>query len=247
MILPFILPFIYVPLLAGLVLTAVYGYLGVFVVDRGDIFASLALTQMAAFGSAVALLLGAEEHLLAFASTLLGAAIFALTRDRRVPRETIAAIIFAVAAAATVLALSQTIFGDVRDMLVGSILSVSRREVLVAAAIGVTASAFLRRHSPDFVFHLLLGALVTASVTFAGVLVVFAYTVVPAVAAALFARTLVKRLLLGWTVGIAVTAAAIPLSFRLDLPTGATIVSLFGVALLIAALIRVLTRRRAAL
>jgi zinc/manganese transport system permease protein len=84
---------------------------------------------------------------------------------------------------------------------------------------------------------------VTSSVAIAGVLLVFSYLIVPSVAAMLFSRSIGKRLAIGWTMGALVTAAGILLSFRLDLPTGATIVCTFGIALLFMAVIWFLTRR----
>ena len=58
----------------------------------------------------------------------------------------------------------------------------------------------------------------------------------------LFARSIGKRLALGWTVAAVVTALGIFLSFKIDLPTGATIVCTFGLALLLMALVRFFVR-----
>jgi len=85
---------------------------------------------------------------------------------------------------------------------------------------------------------------VTSSVAIAGVLLVFSYLIVPSVAAMLFSRSIGKRLAIGWTMGALVTAIGILLSFRLDLPTGATIVCTFGLALLLMAAVWAMTRRR---
>ena len=59
----------------------------------------------------------------------------------------------------------------------------------------------------------------------------------------LFAERLGPRLAIGWTMGAAVSAGGVALSFLLDLPTGATIVATFGAALLVIAGLRVITRR----
>ena len=76
-------------------------------------------------------------------------------------------------------------------------------------------------------------------------LLVFSYLIVPSVAAMLFAQSIGKRLAIGWTTGSVVTALGILLSFKIDLPTGATIVCTFGITLLLLALVWALTRRRA--
>jgi len=65
----------------------------------------------------------------------------------------------------------------------------------------------------------------------AGVLLVFTYLIVPAVAGALLAREASRRLVIGWSVGALGSVAGIAASFRWDLPTGATIVATLGALL----------------
>ena len=88
--------------------------------------------------------------------------------------------------------------------------------------------------------------MVTSSVAIAGVLLVFSYLIVPSVTAMLFARSIGKRLAIGWTMGALVTVLGVLLSFKLDLPTGATIVCTFGISLLLLAVVWWLMRRSAA-
>jgi zinc/manganese transport system permease protein len=61
----------------------------------------------------------------------------------------------------------------------------------------------------------------------------------------LFSERLGVRLAIGWTMGALVSAGGVALSFLLDLPTGATIVATFGVALLLLALYRATFHRAA--
>src|SRR5206468_8244420 len=96
----------------------------------------------------------------------------------------------------------------------------------------------------DFLFYTSFGFVVTSSVAIAGVLLVFSYLIVPSVAAMLFARSIGKRLAIGWTMGSVVTALGILLSFKIDLPTGATIVCTFGIALSLMAIVWAFTQRR---
>jgi zinc/manganese transport system permease protein len=98
----------------------------------------------------------------------------------------------------------------------------------------------------DFLFYTSFGFVVTSSVAIAGVLLVFSYLIVPSVAAMLFAHSIGRRLAIGWTMGALVTAIGVWLSFKLDLPTGATIVCSFGLALVLLALVRVFVRPRLA-
>jgi zinc/manganese transport system permease protein len=82
-------------------------------------------------------------------------------------------------------------------------------------------------------------------VSIAGVLLVFCYLIVPSVAAMLYAEGIGTRLAIGWTMGAIVSALGVYFSLKLDLPTGATIVCTFGLALIAMAAVRPLFRRSA--
>jgi zinc/manganese transport system permease protein len=268
-----ILGFLLMPFLAGLILTGIHAYLGVHVVERGVIFVDLSLAQIAALGTTIAYLAGHDLHdpvtyFWSLGFTIVGAAIFALTRvhrETRIPQEAIIGIVYAVSAAAAILAMSKAPEGTehLKDMLVGNILTVSWREIITTlilyTLVGIFHYVFRKRFLAisidanaaaasgmnvkfwDFLFYTSFGFVVTSSVTIAGVLLVFSYLIVPSVAAMLFSRRIGVRLAIGWTMGAIVSAAGILASFQLDLPTGATIVCTFGVALVILAIVRVLT------
>lgn len=123
------------PLVACLVIVAIHSYLGLHVIAREVIFVDLSLAQMAALGSAVAILAGSEpDSTAAFAYALgfttIGAAVFALTRTAghgRVPQEAIIGIVYVVASAAALLVADRTPRGGetIKDILVGSLLWVT--------------------------------------------------------------------------------------------------------------------------
>jgi zinc/manganese transport system permease protein len=263
-----ILSFLYLPFLAGLILTGIHAYLGVHVVERGVIFVDLSLAQIAALGSTIAVINGHDIHdtttyFWSLGFTIVGAAIFALTRvhrETRIPQEAIIGIVYAVSAAAAILAMSKAT-GEtehLKDMLVGNILSVSTATVVKTAVLyalvgvfhfifrkkflAISVGAHTNENEPvknvklwDFLFYTSFGFVVTSSVAIAGVLLVFSYLIVPSVAAMLFSRSIGVRLAIGWTMGAIVSAIGILLSFQYDLPTGAAIVCTFGVALAIMA------------
>lgn len=266
-------------LAASLVIAGIHAYLGVHVVERGVIFVDLSLAQIAAFGATIALLMpwsGGDPHgnaayWTSLAFTFIGAAIFATIRSRRarIPQEAIIGISYAVASAATILALSKsTSEGEhLKDMLVGNILAVSWPEVwqtaALYAAIGAFHCVFRRRFLAisldperaeadgislrlwDFLFYASFGFVVTRSVAIAGVLLVFCYLIVPSVAAMLYSDRIGPRLAIGWAMGAVVSALGVYLSLRLDLPTGATIVCTFALVLVIMAAVRPLIQRSA--
>src|SRR5438552_4650823 len=271
-----ILQFLVLPFLAGLVLTGIHAYLGVHVVERGVIFVDLSLAQIAGLGSTVALLAGYDVHsnisyFWSLAFTIVGAAIFALTkvkRETRIPQEAIIGIVYAVSAAAAILVMSKAPqeTEHLKDMLVGNILAVNWYTVIKTAIlyslVGLFHFIFRKKflaisvgaHNGtnngevanlkfwDFLFYTSFGFVVTSSVAIAGVLLVFSYLIVPSVAAMLFTYSIGKRLAIGWTMGSVVTALGILLSFKIDLPTGATIVCTFGIALVLMAIVRLFVR-----
>ena len=271
-----LLSFLIVPFVAGLILTGIHAYLGVHVVERGVIFVDLSLAQIAALGTTMASLAGHDLHdpvtyFWSLGFTIAGAATFAFTRvhrDTRIPQEAIIGIVYAVSAAAAILAMSKAPEGTehLKDMLVGNILTVSWGTVINTAVLYAAVGAFhyIFRHKflaisvgahtgaaesmPnlkwwDFLFYTSFGFVVTSSVAIAGVLLVFSYLIVPSVAAMLFAQSIGRRLAIGWTMGAVVSAAGIVASFQFDLPTGATIVCTFGVALALMALAWAAMRR----
>ena len=84
----------------------------------------------------------------------------------------------------------------------------------------------------DFLFYASFGVVVTSSVLIAGVLLVFSYLIVLALAGILLGGRIGARLLIGWVFATLVSVAAMAASATLDLPTGATVVCAFGTALL---------------
>ena len=272
-----VLNFLAAPFAASLVIAGIHAYLGVHVVERGVIFVDLSLAQIAAFGATIGLLLpftGNDPHSpvmywISLVFTLIGAVLFSTIRSRRarIPQEAIIGIAYAVASAATILAMSKATSEaeHLKDMLVGNILAVSWNEVLTTALLYVAIGAFhfvsrrkflmismepakaeaqgVSLHLWDFLFYASFGFVVTRSVSIAGVLLVFCYLIVPSVAAMLYSDRIGPRLAIGWTMGTVVSALGIYLSLLIDLPTGATIVCTFGLVLIIMALVRPMIQR----
>jgi zinc/manganese transport system permease protein len=191
-------------------------------------------------------------------ATLIGAVVLALsrTRERWVSQEAVIGVVYAVSAAAAVLLLARAPHGaeHLRSMLVGNILTVSGTEVLKTALIYALVGALhwrwrrpflLISMNPaeafrqglavrwwDFLFYATFGLVVTSSVRIAGVLLVFSYLIVPALAATALGGSMGTRLLVGWAFGGLVSVLGVTASAALDLPTGATVVCAFGLTLL---------------
>ncbi len=247
------------PFLACLILAGIHAYLGLHVIEREVIFVDLALAQIAALGASVALLFGhgldsAGSYWISLGFTLVGAAVFSLTRfkKQRIPQEAMIGITYAVSSALLVMILSRSGEGDehIRQTLVGNLLLISPAEVIKIAVIytGVGAFHYLFRkrfllisQNPgkayeegvrirfwDFLFYASFGFVVTSSVKIAGVLLVFSFLVVPSACAVLFYEAPKARLFLGWSLGFLASVLGMALSYYWDFPTGASVVCVFG-------------------
>jgi zinc/manganese transport system permease protein len=257
------------PFVVCLVLTGIHCYLGIHIVSRGVIFVDLALAQVAALGSVVALLAGYElnsnhAYIMSLGFTFIGAALFALgrLRDETVPQEAIIGIVYAVSSAMAILVLDRAPHGaeEIKSMLVGDILFVTWPQIinmfLIYLAVGILHFLLRRKFLLismdinlarrqnlwirfwDFIFYVTFGIVVTSSVRIAGVLLVFTYLVVPAACAMLFYRKVAHRLAMGWALGFIGSVLGLYASAKWDLPTGASVVSVFGVILVICAIMK---------
>jgi zinc/manganese transport system permease protein len=239
------------------------------VLVREVIFVDLALAQLAALGATVASVLEFHEgdlevYLIAFAFTLLGAAIFAFTRRARgyLSQEAVVGITYAVGSAALVLLLTRAPHGaeHMKNVLVGSLLLTTWSQVWKMAvaylAIGMLQILFARRFimiswTPnqaeerisrlawwDFAFYSLFGIVITLSVQVAGILLVFSFLIVPAVITRLFSQRMTPRLVIGWLISLLASILGLAASWGWDLPTGAAIVVAFGLLLVSAGIVR---------
>ena len=202
--------------------------------------------------------------------TFAGAAFFAWSRQRtrgHVPQEAIIGITFVVAAAGVILMLSRVAGGkeELEHLLTGDILNVTRSEVggraLLFAALAAFYATFHKRFAKissdpegafaeglyvrlwDFLFYAAFALIVVSFVRVAGVLLTFAYLIVPAVCAVMLADRWLPRLLIGG--GLAAVASLIGLyaSYKMDLPTGAAIVCACGLMLAIVGIFSALRGR----
>jgi zinc/manganese transport system permease protein len=260
------------PLAACLILPPLLVYLGLHVVKREVIFVDLALAQVAALGTCIALLMGYhfEDGITFWISlgvTFLGAALFSWSRSSRkrpVPQEAIIGITFVVAAAGVILLLSRVAGGkeELEHLLTGDILNVTGRDVLQRAILFAVLGAFygsfhkrfalisgeparafaegMRVRLWDFFFYAAFALVVVSFVRVAGVLLTFAYLIVPAVCGVTLVSGWVTRLIAGCIIATCASLVGLVASYTLDLPTGAAIVCACGLALIVVSIYAIL-------
>src|SRR5947207_8203642 len=249
--------FLWPPFLVVLCLIGIHAYFGIPVLARKVSFVDLGLAQIAALGATVAFMLGHPAQSPAtygysLAFTLLAAVLLAFTRAwaTRVPQEALIGVIYVVAAAAAMLLIDRAPQGaeHLKQILTGNILTSGLYDAAVIvplyAAVGLLHWLLRRRLTGagslvwEFVFYATFGLVVTSSVALAGVLLVFAFLIIPAAIGVLHADTRRRRLAIAWIAGSAIAVVGLAISYRQDLSTGATLVCTYGAALAIAALAR---------
>lgn len=218
--------------IAGLLVLATHIPFGMKVLERGVVFADLAVAQIAGLGVIIAGLLElAGQPLLAqgvaAASALCGAALLAWI-EHRLPevKEACIGLTFVLAASGGILLMSHDVHSGehLKDMLVGQILWVSSNQLIATALLSAVLLLiwhFQQTRLGNLGFYALFALAVTASVQLVGVYLVFASLIVPALATHRISR---RRTPYALAVGIAGYAVGLPLSAWLDLPSGATVV-----------------------
>jgi zinc/manganese transport system permease protein len=194
-----------------------------------------------------------QNYLVSLAFTMIGALLFVLFRSRRqkVPIEALIGITYAAAIALSLIVLERSATGteDIKEMLAGTILTVPPRTVLFIGVLCGTVAVihwFFKREILavtenhvearnrglkvrwlDFLFYVTFGLVVTSSVRIIGVLLVFAFLIIPAVAAMIATEGTARRIVFGWIFGLLSCVLGIEASLRLDWTTAPTIVIVF--------------------
>ncbi len=251
-----------------LVLVGIHSYLGIHVIKRKVIFVDLALAQIAALGITVAFLFGVDPssqgaYWFSFGFTIIGAAIFAISRLRhdKIPQEAVIGLVYALAAAVAVLVIDRAPHGaeHIKEIMTGNILWVRWETILLAAGVYALVGLFhflfrekfllISNHPEqafqsglnvrfwDFLFYISFGIVITHSVNTAGVLLVFVFLVAPAMATILLTDKLWLQLALGWTMGTIVSGAGLIVSYVGDLPSGPAVAATYGLVLVLVALV----------
>ncbi len=218
--------------IAGLLVLSTHIPFGMRVLQRGVIFADIAVAQIAGLGVIIGSLLEFANHpvlvqLVAVVSALCGAALLSWI-ERRAPevKEAFIGLTFVLAACLGILLMSRDVHAGehLKDLLVGQILWVSHTQLAVTALLSaalLTVWHFVQHRQNQFAFYALFAVAVTASVQLVGIYLVFSSLIVPALVT--FGRTQ-RRYLFAFAVGVTGYATGLLLSVWFDLPSGAAIV-----------------------
>jgi zinc/manganese transport system permease protein len=240
--------------LLSVVLLGIHSFFGLEIIKRGIIFTDLAIGQMAAVGAAVSLLFFNGEYLdpISLAFALLGGALIAVAARRTDSHEAFIGLLYAFGLSAVFILLSKSSHGmeTFQKLMASDILFTPLAEIaktaVVYAVLGLVLLLFYRRargFARESLFFVTFAITVTLAVRLAGVLVVFALLVAPAILALRLRKGV--PLVNAWIIGTIVNLIAIVVSYNFDFPTGYTLVCLHAFLALTGSL--VLPARRAAL
>ncbi len=201
---------------------------------------------------------GTLERIVALTFTLIAAAFFSFVAKKieKISQETVIGISYAIAAAGTLFFLGLAAGGDVHmeEMFTGSILWAEWSAIIMCMAIyaGIGIFHFILRKNFiaistnykkasesglnvvlwDFLFYASMGVVITFTVEITGVLLTFAFLIIPATFSALFFTGWGIRLFVSWMLGIVVSMLGLFVSYRWDFSCGPAIVAIMGIILI---------------
>lgn len=254
------------PLLACITMVSILGYLGLHVLEREIIFIDIALAQVVAVGAiATHLAFGAHGdsalgYAGAFGAAVAISAFYAIARREivQIPLEAVIGVSYAIAAAGALFLTGIAPGGHVhvQDMLAGSILWTTWRDILVCmpvfAAVGLCFyllrkpfGRISRDHTKagkegmkvawwDFLFYSLVSVVIALAVRIGGVVLVFAFLIIPATVSALFSSQWRTRVGIAWVVGAVGSVLGLLFADRFDFSVGPSVALALGAILVFA-------------
>ncbi len=202
------------------------------------------------------------SYVCSLAAVFAVAAFYAVARISivQISLEAVIGISYAIAAAAALFLVGIAPGGHIhiQEILSGSLLWTSRRDIILGLLVFSIAgfcfylfrkplisisNNYQRNHIAkaktvfwDFIFYLLLGVVITLSVQMGGIVVVFAYLIMPATISAIFSSRPGPQLIIIWMTAIVASISGLLFAYYLDFSIGPAIAMFLGVELVIAAL-----------
>ncbi len=253
------------------VVLILHTYIGLHIIRRTLIFSDLVLDQLAAFGALVGIGLGikygtAQSYMTSMVAVLFGAILLALIKptSKAVPREAVIGVMYAMALVASLLLADKLRGGGayVTKTLTGCMLWVSWPLVCTTIIIYIALIAFHYKFSRqfitlaenpssikneklwDFLLFLTQGIITVLIVPIAGVLLAYAFLMIPAAIAAMFTKKWAGAVVIGWSSGFIACLIGLCSSYFFDLPYGPTLVLFLGFFFVIAVFVRCLFSKK---
>jgi len=249
------------------VVLILHTYIGLHIIRRTLIFSDLVLDQLAAFGALAGIGLGIEygtfqSYFFSMVAVLFGALLLALIKpkSRAIPREAVIGIMYVMALVASLLLADKLRGGEayVTKTLAGSMLWVTWSLVCVTAVVYIllllfhykfrhkfielaeNPGGFEKERFWDFLLFVTQGIITVLIVPIAGVLLAYAFLMIPAAIAAMFTKKWGGAVIIGWTTGFVACLIGLCCSYFFNLPYGPSLVLSLGIFFIAAIIIRCL-------
>lgn len=236
------------------VVLILHTYLGLHIVRRTLIFSDLVLDQLAALGALAGIGLGIQygtgkSYLVSLLAVILGSFLLAVVKPKNklIPREAIIGIMYGLALTASLLLGDKLSGGSayVSKTLAGSMLWVTWPLVIITAVVYIFLLLFHYkfRHKFialvdnqknggdrfwDFLFFSTQGIITVLIVPVAGVLLAYAFLMIPASIAAMFTKRWRAAVFSGWAIGMTACLLGLFASYFFNLPYGPSLVLSLG-------------------
>jgi len=254
------------------VVLVLHTYIGLHIIRRTLIFSDLVLDQLAAFGALAAIGMGIEygtmqSYAASMMAVLFGAVLLTLIKSKRqvIPREAIIGIMYVLSLVACLLSADKIRGGEVyvAKTLSGSMLWVTWPLVCITAVtyillllfhykfrlkfIGLAENPQKMRNEKfwDFLLFTTQGIITVLIVPIAGVLLAYAFLMIPAAIAAMFTKKWAGAVVIGWSAGFAACLVGLCSSYFFNMPYGPTLVLCLGLVFVCAAVLRAVLNRKA--
>ena len=250
--------------LIGIVLI-LHTYIGLHIIRRTLIFSDLVLDQLAAFGAMAGIALGVKygtfgSYMSSMAAVLFGALMLAVVKPRKksIPREAVIGIMYAMALAGSLILGDKLRSGQgyITKTLAGSMLWVNWTLVCITAFIYMLLLVFhywfrykfitlaqapetMKNHGLwDFLLFATQGIITVLIVPIAGVLLAYAFLMIPAAIAAMFTKKWAYAVLIGWSTGFVACIVGLCSSYFFNFPYSPSLILSMGVFFAGAVIIR---------
>ena len=243
--------FIQKAIVAGSLVAITCSILGMFLVLKKMSLIGDGLAHLSFGGIALGLFMGVFPILIAIPVVLLGSLlIIKITKSAKVYGDSAIGIVSAVGISGGVIlaSLSKGFNVDLFSYLFGNILAISNTEVILSVILSLVVLIFIfmfywdlfsatfdeefasasgiRTDLANIGLSLLVGITVVLSIKVVGVMLVSALLIIPAVTSLQFGKSFKVSILISAGLSLVSVLLGILLSFKLDIPTGATIVML---------------------
>jgi len=200
------------------------------------------------------------SYLLALVAVLFGSLLLALLKPktRAIPREAVIGILYAMALVISLLLTDKLPDAEayVTTTLSGSLLWVTWPLVTVTVVVYIVLLIFhyifrdtfiTLAENPenlkneklwDFIFFTTQGIITVLIVPIAGVLLAYAFLMIPAATAAMFTKKWAKAVLVGWSIGFVACVLGLGSSYFFNFPYGPTLVLFLGLFFVCAMVLR---------